>query len=206
MLTRPLTITLVTAIWALVHLAGGPVAAQDARQQDHEALRALRDTVAKAISAKDFDALGRVLHKDFVLVTVDQRKFKTLPEFKAYWEGLLVGPQAVLRSITLKPETDDLTRFLAEDVGIAHGTSTDTYEFTGGDRRVMKVRWTGVVQKADGQWKLVSAHVGTDLFDNPVLEAAKRSGTWTAAGALAVGLVVGGVVGVIAGRRRGRPK
>jgi uncharacterized protein (TIGR02246 family) len=204
MLTRGLAMVAATGL--LVHLGAGAGLAQDARAQDHAALRALRDTVAKAISAKDFAALGSVLHKDFVLITVEQQKFKSLPEFRAYWEGLFSGPKAALRSIALQPESDELTRFVADDIGIAHGTSTDTYEFSDGDRRVMKVRWTAVVQKVDGQWKLVSAHVGTSLFDNPVLDAAKRTAWWTAAGALAAGLLVGGVAGVIGGRRRAAPR
>jgi ketosteroid isomerase-like protein len=200
MLRRGLTI--IAAAWLLAQLAVTPAVGQDARAPDHAALRALRDTVARAIGARDFAALSSVLHKEFVLITVDQQKFKSLPELKAYWEGLFSGSRAPLRSITLQPESDDLTRFLADDVGIAHGTSADTYELAGGDRRVMRVRWTGVVQKVDGQWKLVSAHVGTSLFDNPVLEAAKRRAMWTAAGALAAGLAIGGVAGVVGGRRR----
>ncbi len=187
---------------AILLLGASGVWAQDARQQDHEELRVLLRTIAQAISARDFQALASVLDRDFSVTTVDQKRFTSLDTFRAHWEGLFKGDRALVRKVTIKPTADELTRFLAPDVGLSSGTSEDTWEFTDGDVRVMKVRWTAVVHRVDGHWKLASAHVGTDLLDNPVVAAAKQGlwklGGWVGGG----GLVVGALAGLLVGRRR----
>jgi ketosteroid isomerase-like protein len=176
--------------------------AQDARQQDHEELRALLGSVAQAISTRDFQALAAVLDREFTVTTVDQKRFTSLDAFRAYWEELFKGDRALVRKVTLKPSADELTRFLAPDVGLSSGSSEDTWEFTDGDVRVMRVRWTAVVRKQDGRWKLTSAHIGVDLLDNPVVAAAKQ-GLWKVGGWLGGGgLIIGALAGLVVGRRR----
>jgi uncharacterized protein (TIGR02246 family) len=193
------TVSLAAAI-LLLSVSGGR--AQDARQQDHEELRALMRTIAEAISARDFQALASVLDRDFSVTTVDQKRFTSLDAFRTYWDALFKGDRAVVRKVTLVPTADDLTRFVAPDVGLSSGISEDTWEFADGDVRVMKVRWTAVVRKVDGRWKLTTAHVGTDLLDNPVVSATKQ-GLWKIGGWLGGGgLVVGTLAGLIVGRRR----
>ncbi|HMH49685.1 MAG TPA: nuclear transport factor 2 family protein [Candidatus Acidoferrum sp.] len=183
-------------------VGAGGVWAQDARPQDHEELRALLRTIAQAISGRDFQALASVLDQNFVVTTVDQKRFTSLDAFRAHWEGLFTGNRAFVRKVTIKPTADELTRFLAQDVGLSTGASEDTWEFTDGDTRVMKVRWTVVVRKADGRWRLASAHVGTDLLDNPVLQAAKQW-AWRLGTGLGIGgLVIGALGGVVFSRRR----
>jgi ketosteroid isomerase-like protein len=175
--------------------------AQDARQQDHEELRGLLRSIAQAFNVRDFQALAAVLDREFSVTTVDQKRFTTMDDFRAHWEGIFKGERALVRKVTIKPVADELTRFLAPDVGLSSGTSEDTWEFADGDVRVMKVRWTAVVRKVDGRWKLTSAHVGTDLLDNPVVAAAKQ-GLWKVGGWLGGGgLVVGALAGLIVGRR-----
>jgi len=196
-----LTTALGLGIWLLGSVVGDGLAAQEDRPQDRAALRALRDTAVKAINARDFPTIATLVHPSFSIVTVDQQRFKSLPEFQAYWQALFQGANAPLRSLALRPETE-LTRFPSEDLALSDGTSADTYTFTDGDSRVMQVRWSAVSQKVDGQWKLATVHIGTNLFDNPVLHAATRTARKTTAGAAAGALVVGGFVGVWIGRRR----
>jgi ketosteroid isomerase-like protein len=155
--------------------------------------------VKGAFNARDFNALASVLHRDFSAVTADQQRFTSLPAFRSYWENLFQG---VFKRVTVNPTADELTSFLGEDVGLSTGTSTDTWELTNGDSRVMNVRWTAIVQKVDGQWKVRAVHIGTNLLDNPVLHAAKRTATQVAIATLMGGLVVGGLLGVLIGRRR----
>lgn len=192
----------IAGLVAIVLLGTGGVWAQDARQQDHEELRALLGTIAQAINARDFGKLAPVLDQEFWVTTVDQKRFTSLDAFRTHWEGLFKSDRALVRRVTIKPTADELTRFLAPDVGLSSGTSEDTWEFSDGDVRVMKVRWTAVVRKADGRWRLASAHVGTDLLDNPVVEAAKQRAWRLAAGLGIGGLVIGALGGVVLGRRR----
>ncbi|MEW6211142.1 MAG: nuclear transport factor 2 family protein, partial [Acidobacteriota bacterium] len=143
------------------------------REQDHEELRALLRTATEAMNSKNFDALAPLFNNQFSITTVDQKLFTSIADFKAYYESLLSGPNAPLKSIVFKPEADDLTVFVGDNLGLSHGTSTDTYNFSDGDTRSMTSRWTATVYKRDGKWKILNIHIGTNLLDNPVLTAAK---------------------------------
>jgi ketosteroid isomerase-like protein len=140
---------------------------------DHDALRNLRKEAAVALSSNNFDHLAPMLDKDFTITTVDNHKFTSLDDFKKYWESLFGGAKPVLKSIDMNPSADALTNFLSPDIGIAYGSSVDTYNFTDGDTRKMDTRWTAVVRRNADGWKLVAIHFSGNLLDNPVLAAAK---------------------------------
>lgn len=161
------------------------------REQDHEELRALLRAATEAMNAKNFDALSPLFNDQFSITTVDQKLFTSIADFKAYYESLLNGPNAPLKSIAFKPEADDLTVFVGDNIGLSHGTSTDTYNFSDGDTRSMTSRWTATVCKRDGKWKILNIHIGTNLLDNPVLAAAKSYVYKVGAGAAIGGLLVG---------------
>lgn len=173
--------------------------AQDARKADHEALRELMKKATEAFNAKKFDELKGLLdEKNFAVITIDNQKFKTIDDFAKYSKGLYEGPKAVLNDVKFAPEADELTEFLAADVGVVHGHSKDTYTFKDGDVRVMETAWTAVVRKTNGQWKIVKVHFSSNLFKNPLLDAAvKKIQTIAAAsgiGGLALGLIVMGLM------------
>jgi ketosteroid isomerase-like protein len=157
---------------------------------DHDALRNLRKEAAVALSTNDFSHLAPMLDKDFTITTVDNHKFTSVDDFKAYWEGMFSGANPVLKSIEIDPSADALTNFLTPDLGIAYGSSVDTYHFTDGDVRKMDTRWTAVVRRNPDGWKLVAIHFSANLLDNPVLAAAKAKQCIYAAVGFVAGLVI----------------
>lgn len=179
-------------------------AQEEARHKDHEALRTLLKTAAEALNTRDFDTIAPLLHPDFTIITVDNQKLTGLNAFERYWNRLFSGEGTVLERIEVNPEADELTRFLDENTGVSHGTSRDTYYFTNGDVRTMKTRWTAVVQKQEGPWKLVAVHFSANLLDNPVLEATRSQTLKIAGSALIGGLVLGIAITLIARRRKNR--
>jgi hypothetical protein len=173
------------------------------REQDHEELRAMLKTATEAMNTRNFDALVPLFHNTFSITTVDQKLFTNLAEFKAYYESLYNGENAPLKSIVFKPEADALTEFVGENIGLSHGTSTDTYNFSDGDTRVMASRWTATVIKDNGKWKIVNLHIGANLFDNPVVSAVKSYAYKAGIGAGLGGLIVGfAVAWMLKGKRR----
>lgn len=177
--------------------------AQD-RQQDHEELRAMLKTATEAISSKNLDALAPLFYSKFSITTVDQKLFTNLGDFKAYYESLYSSDKAPLKSIVFQPEADALTEFVGENIGLSHGTSTDTYTFSDGDTRVMKSRWTATVFKENGKWKILNLHIGANLLDNPVVSSLKSYVYKTGIGAGIGGLIVGFAVAWFAKRKRRR--
>lgn len=172
------------------------------READHEQLRALLRRAKEAVNAKNFDALKPLFHDKFTITTVDQKLFTNFDDFKAHFATLFSGANAPLKSITFNPEADALTEFIGDNVGLSTGTSTDTYDFTDGDTRTMTSRWTATVIKDGGSWKILNLHIGTNLLDNPVTEAAKSYVYKVGIGAGVGGLILGFLIAwLLRGRR-----
>lgn len=186
----PLRIVLLSLTLSVISIA----ASAQNREADHEELRALMRSATEAMNSKNFDALEPIFHQQFSITTVDQKLFTNFADFKAYYAQLFNGPNAPLRSITFNPVADDLTQFVGDNIGLSHGTSNDTYQFSDGDNRVMASRWTATVIKDNGKWKILNIHIGTDLLNNPVVEATKGYVYKVGGGALIVGLLLGFVV------------
>jgi hypothetical protein len=175
------------------------------REPDHNELRALLRTATEAMNAGNFDALKPLFYSKFSITTVDQKLFTSIDDFKAYYEGLLKGDKAPLKSVAFKPEADALTDFIGDNLGLSHGTSIDTYTFADGDVRTMTSRWTATVYKDNGKWKILSLHLGVNLLDNPVVAALKSYTYKAGLGAGLGGLIVGFLVAwVLRGRSRAR--
>jgi ketosteroid isomerase-like protein len=167
--------------------------AQD-REKDHEELRALLRNAREAVNAKNFDALKPLFHEKFSITTVDQKLFTNFDDFKKEFTTLFSGDNAPLKSITFNPEADALTEFVGDNMGLSHGISTDTYTFSDGDTRTMKSRWTATLIKDAGKWKILNLHVGANILDNPVTEAAKgyvsKAGIGAGLGGLLLGFIL----------------
>jgi hypothetical protein len=175
------------------------------REPDHNELRALLRAATEAMNAGNFDALKPLFYSKFSITTVDQKLFTSIDEFKAYYDGLLKGDKAALKSVAFKPEPDALTDFVGDNLGLSHGTSTDTYTFSDGDVRTMTSRWTATVYKDNGKWKILNLHLGVNLLDNPVVTALKGYTYKAGLGAGAGGLIVGFLIAwVLRGRSRNR--
>jgi hypothetical protein len=179
-----------------------PAAAAANPEQDHEQLRALLRTAKEAVNAKNFEALKPLFHEKFSITTVDQKVFTSFDDFKAHFANLLTGSSAPLKSITFNPEADALTEFVGDNIGLSHGTSTDTYAFTDGDTRTMSSRWTATLIRDSGKWKILNLHIGANILENPVTEAAKGYVYKVGLGAGLGGLLLGFIIAwVLRGKR-----
>src|SRR6201999_1975825 len=133
-----------------------PFAQAQDREADHNELRALLRTATDAMNAGNVEALRPLFYEKFSITTVDQKLFTSIDDFKNYYDGMLKGPNAKVKSIVFKPEADALTDFVGDNVGLSHGTSTDTFTFSDGDVRTMTSRWTATVYKDNGKWKILN--------------------------------------------------
>ncbi len=151
-----------------------PSTAND-READHEALRKIMKISSEALNSGNLDLLKPVLSAEhFSIVTVDSQRFDSLEAFSAYWNQLFVGENALLERIEVDPTADSETEFIAENVGVVGGTSTETYHFTDGDVIPMKTRWSAVTIKEGDDWKLARIHFSANILDNPLLDLAKQ--------------------------------
>jgi ketosteroid isomerase-like protein len=160
-------------------------------ESDHQALRELLTKTSKSLNENDFDSLRPFLDEKFTIITIDNSKFTSLNDFKAYWDKMFKGKDAKLRSMTIKAEADDKTFFPTTDIGVVDGTASQTFTFTDGDVRTIKTRWTAVVHKENNQWKLMKIHFSGNILDNPVVDAIKKQCYTIAIGSAIAGLLLG---------------
>ncbi|MFN0162652.1 MAG: nuclear transport factor 2 family protein [Burkholderiales bacterium] len=170
-------------------------------ERDHEELRGLLKLFTEAFNTRKIEPLIPYLHRDFSVTMVNQDVVTTPKELGAYLDKQFSGPDAPLKDVQIKPDTDIPTVFLEGRFGINRGGSTDTYTLKDGRVFVLNTRWTGTGIKEEGKWKVLNAHIGLNIIDNPILDAMEKlKWIWVAA-AGASGLLVG-TLGTLWLRRR----
>lgn len=182
-------------------LFASPLLAQD-READHQALRALRERLASALSETDADALADCFVPQFAFTGSDQTIATNREELEAYYSKWFRGDDPPLERMEVAAEADALTQFTGPDTGFSYGTGVITYHLTAGPVVPIPSRWTATLRKIDDEWKAETVHVGVNILENPVMKA--RVGFWRNT-SFAAG-VVGLLLGVFLSRFMGRSK
>lgn len=166
--------------------------AEKSHEADHTVLKALLTTSKEAFNTKNFDLLKPLITKErFTVVTIDGKKFESLDAFRTYWDDVLKENKTGLSRIEVNPKADGPTEFLSDTVSICHGISNDRYIFTNGDVKVMPERWTAVMVKEAGSWKLSRIIFSANILDNPVLSGTKEAMQNLVIGGVLAGLLIG---------------
>jgi uncharacterized protein (TIGR02246 family) len=171
-----------------------PFAAQTtgtSRAADHEALRALKANVVKAFNDRDVSALSQYLADKFVITTIDQTVITSEKQLQDYFEKTFDRPDSIVTDLKIRANADVLTQFLGEDVGYCYGTTDETYTMRGGRIVRMSNRWTALVVKQDGRWKIAALQAGANFLHNPLLNRVRSMGWILAIVGLCIGLLLG---------------
>lgn len=180
----------------------GPARSQAKEDPAHEELRTLFKEMVSAYNKGDYDKLMTHLDDQVVIIWQNATVNRGPAAVRAYFDEMLKGPNKRVQSSTIEPEVEELTH-LYGDTGVAFGKSKDHYKLTDGMEFTQDTRWTATVVKKNGQWKLASLQVGTNVFDNPVLDLAIHQTAKYAGGIGAFcGLFLGLLLMFIFGRRR----
>ncbi len=178
-------------------LAATPAGAAESEQdkKDHDELRALLATFTQAFNSRQLDPLLPHLHKNFTVTMVNQSLVTSPTELKGFLDKQFDGPGALLTDVKIKPDADIPTIFLEGRIGINRGSSVDTYTLKDGRVITLNTRWTGTAIKEDDKWKVLTAHIGLDILDNPILDAMEKLKWMWTAGGVAVGIALGFLLG-----------
>lgn len=177
-------------------------AADDPREADHVALRALRDRVTTAIDKQDLKALSSCFAKEYAFTTVTQTVLTNEAQVQAFFDRMFRSDGALVTAMKTEPTADILTRFIDANTGICYGSTKDTYTMKSGKTVEMNLRWSATVVKENGEWKVALAHVGTDFLNNPVTEGLTAFAKKVGIGAGLGGLLLGFLLCRIFGRRK----
>jgi ketosteroid isomerase-like protein len=151
------------------------VTAAPKREADHKALRVLKEKAEQAFNSGDMDKLNSCFCKEFTLITSDQAVITNRAEIANYWNKMFKSKKSPLVSVKCAVTPEILTQFTDKDSGYCYGRSRDVYTLKNGRKIAMESRWSVVLAKEDGEWKIYSAHLGVNFLDNPVLKAGEMS-------------------------------
>ena len=182
---------------------GAPMGKTGAAGEDpvHNELRALRDGLLAATNKGDVDAMLGFCHPNIRFTTPDGRLHRGHDGVRKYLDEMMKGPNAYVKSFKADVNVDELTLLYGDDTGIATGTSVDQFEVAGGNKFQLTDRWSATLVKEDGKWLVADYHTATSVFDNPLLNLARRSVYWAGG----IGLVLGLAGGLLGSRLVRRP-
>jgi ketosteroid isomerase-like protein len=139
------------------------------READHAALRTLRDQAVDAINRQDFARLRECLNAPFVFTTIDQTVLTSPEEITAYYDRIFRQGKYPIAKMTIDVEADIPTRFLGPDIGYCHGSAKNRYELLNGMKVTIDSRWSALVSRHEGTWKVDMIHASVNFLDNPVI-------------------------------------
>lgn len=168
--------------------------ASAAEDPAHAELRAVRDAVVAAVNAGDVEGIAKHLHPQSVFTAMNAETSRGPEGVRAYFAKMMTGPARVVESINVSVEVDDLSALYAGVVAVAAGDATGTYSLRSGPKFTVHNRWSATLVKDGGRWLVASLHVSANVFENPLLAAAKKSAVWAAAAALVAGAAAGALL------------
>lgn len=159
----------------------------------HNEIRAIRDEILAAIAKGDFDAIVPHLHPNVVFTPMNNKVCRGPQEVRDYFNRMLKGPDAVLKSVKFDMKVDRLTD-LYGDTGLAFGDSDAIYTLSNGMELPVTTRWTCALVRHEGRFKIAAFQASPNAFDNTILLQKTRAASFKGAG---IGAVVGLLVGMI---------
>lgn len=190
-----------TSIAALLLLSLTSLPAQAQAPSDeatHDELRALRDGLLDAMSKGDVERELTYFHPDAVVTWHNAEVSRGRDGIRDYLKRMLEGPDKAVASFRADVKVDELTILHGGDTGVSFGSAVEHFELTSGRTFDLPARWSATLVKENGRWLIASLHASDNLFDNPLLNLARRM-AWLAGG---IALVAGLALGFLLGRRR----
>ena len=189
------------SIFLMVGAQAVAAEAQQAAPEDpaHQELRKLRDGLLDAMNRGDIDASLAFLHTNCVITWHNAEVSRGHQGVRAYNDRVMKGPNRIVDTFHCEIKVDELSILYHGDTAICFGSSDEHFKLANGRTLDFKGRWSATLVKESGHWLVASLHASTNLFDNVLLDLAKKAAGVAAAVCLVVGLGIGWLVG-----RRGK--
>ena len=165
----------ISCLFAVLCSAQNGLAADPDHEADHQALRAMRDNVEKAVNAGNMQDLSKYMAKEFTFITSDQTVINDAAGLAKYWDSMFKSGTSPVIAMTSKLNADILTQFIGRDIGYCYGTTNDIYTLRNKRKVALTSRWSVLLVKEQDEWKARAVHVGVNFLNNPMLEAKELS-------------------------------
>jgi len=164
----------------------------------HQELRQLRDGLVDAMNKGDLEGTLKYLHTNCVITWHNAEVSRGHAGVRDYFNRVMTGPNKIVESFNCTLNVDELTILYGDNMGICFGSSDEHFKLATGKDLEVKGRWSATLVKEDGHWLVASLHASTNLFDNVMLDIAKKAAKIVGV----VGLILGLIAGWLLGRRR----
>lgn len=164
----------------------------DPHAQDREHLIKILREIEASINAQSLESMVAQMDPNATVVWANAEVSRGPAEILAYYDRMVKAPGRILTKYSTKAALSGPARFLADGtVAVADGSMEDEFfPIIRGPFRLSS-RWTTTLSKASGEWKVVSLHLSGNVFNNVLLDEAKRALLYVAGGALAIGAIAG---------------
>ena len=178
------------ALIAICAAAGtGWTQTQDPRAEDRTQLRAMLAEFEAAINAQSIDRMVAHMDDNVTVIWLNAEVSRGKDEVRAYYGRMVGNDKAILKKYLTKATIGAPAKFLG-NVAIADGSAADEfYPIARGFFR-LDSRWSSTMVKNAGDWKIVSLHLSSNVFNNPLLDEIKADIVKAGLAGLAVGLVL----------------
>lgn len=160
----------------------------------HTELRQLKNEFEEVMKKRDIEGLLNLLHPNIVITWHNTEVSRGREGVKKFITRMIFSDSPVVKEFQTDLEVDELT-ILYGNTGIAFGNSNDNLVLTEGLEIKSKNRWTATLVKEKNRWLVTSAHLSSNLFDNPPLRAAKSSVVFIGVFTLVIGIIIGFGIG-----------
>ena len=182
-------------------LAAQTPAPDDPHAADRQELLKIFSAVEGSINSQSLDRMAAQMDPQAVVVWANGEVSRGPKEVLDYYERMVKGKGRILEKYLTKAKLHGHARFLGDGtVAIADGTMEDEYFPVIRGPFKLDAKWTTTAAKINGEWKVVALHLSANVFNNVLLDEAKRALMLAVGGGLVVGLLLGWLVG----RRRAR--
>ncbi|MEZ6137694.1 MAG: nuclear transport factor 2 family protein [Pirellulaceae bacterium] len=170
-------------------------------QADIDEVTQVRDGLIKAVMEKDEDSVLAWLHAQVVLTTQDGLNLEVIRShdgIRDYMQRTFTGKQPIIKSVRPNVQVDDVVAF--GDSVVAYGSSNDHYVLSSGGEFDLASRWSATLVRDEATWKIANLHISSNVFNNPIFNAAKNSLYRVGGIALGLGLILGLFLAKLLGR------
>lgn len=161
----------------------------------HAELRTLRDGIVANMNKSEIEGQLTYLHPNVVVTWHNAEVSRGRTGVRDYLQRMLQGPNKVVEKFGVEVTVDELSILYGGDTAIAFGSANEHFTMAGNKQFELTGRWTAMMVKEDGKWLVASLHTSDNVFDNPLLNLAKKAWWWIGGGALLLGLLLGWLIG-----------
>jgi hypothetical protein len=167
----------------------------DRHAADRQHLLKIFGEIEGSINSQSLERMVQQMDPAVTVVWANAEVSRGPAEVLDYYDRMVKGKGRILNKYLTKAALHGHARFLGNgDVAIADGSMED--EFFPIIRGPFKLssKWTTTAAKIDGEWRVVALHLSANVFNNVLLDEAKRALLYAVSGGVVVGALLGWAV------------